>query len=313
MNAYTHLILNENAYRLSRGGSRLLGQVEMLASGRAHLWVTRELDELQDAAARIVELGAERVVLCGGDGTFMAGITALEQAFAGRELPHLILAPAGTVATVARDFGHRSDLLATIRRAVGGAALPTPVEHPTLRVREQGGATRVGFMFGTGLVARFFDRYYAAGAGGYAAAARIVARIFVGSVVGDAYSRSVLEPLPCTVTVDGRELDPRGYSLIMASVVKDLGLHMYVNYRAAEDPERPHLVATPLGTRQLGPQAPRVLLGRPLAGADNFDDLVQSFSVRFPGEGGPYVLDGDVLNAREVTVSAGPRVRVIAY
>ncbi len=268
----THLIVNANAHRMGRGGSRLLGRVEMLASGRAWLWVTRHLDELELVAERIAELRAERVVLCGGDGTFMSGVTALSRAYAGRDLPTLIFAPAGTVATVARNFGHGSDLLSTVRRAVLGGALPPPVEHPTLRVHETGGASRVGFMFGTGLVARFFDCYYAAGAGGYAAAARIVARIFVGSVVGDAYSQSVLEPLPCTVSVDGREFEPRGYSLIMASVVKDLGLHMYVNHRAAEDPDRPHLVASPLDTRRLGPQAPRVLFGRPLVGAGNFHD-----------------------------------------
>jgi diacylglycerol kinase family enzyme len=287
--------------------------METLASGRARRWVTRRVDELAETMARIAEAGAERVVLCGGDGTFMSGVTALEQAFAGRELPTLIRAPAGTVATVARNFGHRSDLLSTVRRAVAGEALPEAVEHPTLRVSEQGGGTRIGFMFGTGLVARFFERYYAAGGDGYATAARLVARIFVGSVVGDAYSRSVLDPLPCTVSVEGRDLAPAGYSLIMSSVVKDLGLHMYVNHRAGEDPERPHLVASPLGTRQLGPQAPRVLTGRPLRGEGVFDDLVREFSVRFPGEGGPYVLDGDVLRARQVTVSAGPRIRVITY
>lgn len=290
-----------------------MGRVESLVSGRARLWVTRDVEELAETVTQIAELGARRVILCGGDGTFMSGVTALQRVFPSRDMPSVIFAPAGTVATVAKNFGHRSDLLSTIQRAVATGALPPSMERPTLRIAEQGGETRIGFMFGTGLVARFFDRYYAAGGDGYGTAARIVARIFVGSVVGDAYSQSVLEPLPCTVSVEGRELEPRGYSLIMSSVVKNLGLHMLVNYRAGEDPERPHLVASPLGTRQLGPQAPRVLLGRPLAGEGIFDDLVQSFTVRFPGEDGPYVLDGDVLRAREVTVSAGPRVRVITY
>ncbi len=290
-----------------------MGRVESLASGKARIWVTSDLEELGQTVAEIAELGARRVVLCGGDGTFMSGVTALRRVFADKDMPSVVFAPAGTVATVAKNFGHRSDLLPTIQRAVATGALPPSMERPTLRIVEKGGETRIGFMFGTGLVARFFNRYYAAGGDGYGTAARIVARIFVGSVVGNAYARSVLEPLPCSVSVEGRELEPSGYSLIMSSVVKNLGLHMLVNYRAGEDPERPHLVASPLGTRQLGPQAPRVLMGRPLVGPGIFDDLVESFTVRFPDDDGPYVLDGDVLRTHEVTVSAGPRIRVITY
>lgn len=272
--------------------------------------VTRTQGELRSAVTEMQRSGAERVVLCGGDGTFMGGITAL--ADAGFDpLPELVFAPGGTVATVARNLGQRRQLLEVVRAACDGSTGLVRVEHPTLAVAETGGVTRVGFIFGTGLVARFFQRYYASGAGGYAAAARIVARVFVGSFVSDAYSRSVLDPLPCTLRVDGRELAPRAYSLVVSSVVRDLGLHMLVTHRAGEDPERPHLVAAPLSARRLGPQAPRVLLGRRLRGAGCFDDLVGELSLRFPDGPGPYVLDGDLLRAEELRVSAGPRIRVL--
>lgn len=306
------LIVNPRAARLRRR-PRLVAGIRKLASGRARVHVTEGLADLDAACRGMAEREPELVVLCGGDGTFMAGVSALGRAFESRPLPALVFAPAGTVATVARNFGHASDLLPTLRRVLDGAPLPPARERPTLRVVESGGATRVGFIFGTGLVARFFEHYYAAGAGGYRAAARIVARIFVGSFVGDAYSRSVLEPLPCTLSVDGRVLTPGAYSLIAASVVRDLGLHLWVTHRAGEEFDRPHLVASPLPPRQLGPQAPRVLLGKSLRGSDNFDDLVTRFAVRFPdGHAGPYVLDGDMLHSPEVEVSAGPRIRVVA-
>lgn len=275
--------------------------------------MTESLGELDGACQGLLERRPEVVVLCGGDGTYMAGVTALVRAFGSRSLPCLVFAPAGTVATVARNFGQRSDLLPTLRRVLGGLPLPAARECPTLQVAETRGSTRIGFIFGTGLVARFFERYYASGAGGYRAAARIVARVFAGSFVGDAYSRSVLGPLSCTLRVDGCPLPPRAYSLIACSVVQDLGLHLLVTHRAGEDFERPHLVASPLAPRRLGPQALRVLLGRPLKGAENFDGLATSFAVRFPdGKAGPYVLDGDMLHAPEVTVTAGPRIRLVA-
>ena len=74
------------------------------------------------------------------------------------------------------DLIGRDALLGEIL-AIKGA--PPSTARPTLRVRgvtdSSASEERIGFIFGTGLVANFFDVYYAEGAGGYAGAARIVA------------------------------------------------------------------------------------------------------------------------------------------
>jgi diacylglycerol kinase family enzyme len=255
----------------------------------------------------------------------MAGVTALAAAFGERALPRLALIPGGTAATIARNWGMRGDPAGLVERIVADAQRGDrmdrrAVPRPTLRVRaatERGVEERIGFIFGTGLVAKFFDLYDEDGGRGYAAAARIVSRVFVESFFDGAYARRVLDPLPCTVEVEGRALDPRAWSLICAAVVPNLGLQMRVTYRAGEDLTRPHLIASPLPSRELGPRAPLVLAGKRIGGAGHFDDLVREFRVRFdaadapsPGDG-PYVLDGDTLRAREVIVSAGPSIRVL--
>jgi hypothetical protein len=84
---------------------------------------------------------------------------------------------------------------------------------------------------------------------------------------------------------------------------------MLLTYRGGEDPERPHLVATPMRPRQLGPRAHRVLAGWPIGGPDHVDALVRRFSVRFDAEG-PFVLDGELLEASRVDVGPGPRLRI---
>jgi hypothetical protein len=139
-----------------------------------------------------------------------------------------------------------------------------------------------------------------------------VARVFVESFWGGSLARRVLDPLPCSIEVEGRRLAPEAWSLICAAVVRDLGIHMLVTYRAGEDPARPHLVASPLPSQKLGPRAPLVLAGRSIGGRGHFDDLVRDFVVRFPGKVGPYVLDGDVLRAGSVRVSGGPVIHVAA-
>ena len=92
-----------------------------------------------------------------------------------------------------------------------------------------------------------------------------------------------------------------------SSVVKNLGLHMMVLYRAGNDPARVHFVASPLGAPLLGPQMPLVLLGKRLLGPGHVDVLAREARVRF-AERDAYVLDGDVHAAREVTVRPGPRL-----
>jgi diacylglycerol kinase family enzyme len=296
------LVINRQAEHLRSGP---LLDVYARAARGMDVYETRSLRELDCAAREIRRRGCDIVVLAGGDGSYSAGVTALLRACEGSP-PPLAFAPGGTVSTVARNWGMRwpraryaTRLLDRVR---SGAIEIT--ERPTLSVDE-----RTGFIFGAGLVANFFHEYYARAHRGYSGAARIVLPVFVGSFVGGALARRVLEPVACTLSIDGRTEPARGYSLICAAVVRDLGLHMMVTYRAGESFDRFHAVASPLGARALGPQMPRVLLGKRLRGEGHVDDLARSLTVTFDGEGA-YVLDGDLIPARRVSISAGPRIRV---
>ncbi|WP_437830097.1 diacylglycerol kinase family protein [Sorangium sp. So ce1153] len=322
------VIANTRARRY-RARPALIDRMAAACAGGAELHPTSSVTELADVCDRIARRGTDLVAISGGDGSFMAGVTALARAFGERSLPPLALLPGGTVATVARNWGMSGDPAALLARIVrdhrdlrSGAAVRGAVRRPTLRARattRSGVEERIGFIFGTGLVASFFDVYYERGGDGYAAAARIVARVFVESFYGGACARRVLDPLPCTIEVEGRQLAPRAWSLICSSVVRDLGIHMLVTYRAGEDLDRPHLVASALPPGGLGPRAPLVLAGCRIGGKDHFDDLVRDFTVRFGAstsatslDEGPYILDGDPLRASEIRISAGPSIDVIS-
>jgi len=318
VSARVDVIVNTTASRF-RASGRLLEGVQRVCRDRARLHATESIEALRLVCRTIASEGTDLVAFCGGDGTFMAGITALTEAYADRPLPPIALIPGGTAATVARNLGVRGAPDRLIAKLLGQLHALDARPHATVRVRahrlndeiEQ----RVGFIFGTGLVSNFFDVYYEDGARGYAGAARIVAKVFAGSFVGGSYARRILDPLPCQLFVDGRRLPPDAFSLVCASVIRNLGLHMMVTYRAGEDPGRLHLVATPLLSHQLGPRAHRVLLGRAIGGPDDFDDLVGRFEVRFEAEGadgeGPYVFDGDMLRAHRIEVSPGPRISIV--
>jgi diacylglycerol kinase (ATP) len=262
---------------------------------------TTTLEQLDDAAREIAKAQPDAVILAGGDGSYMEGLTALARAFGRTPLPRLGFAPGGTVSTVAHNWGLRGDPVqyAHILIATARDRRPT-TPRPTLRVRR-----RVGFIFGTGLVARFFESYEGRGR---IEAAKLVARVFGGSFVGSRFARRVLAPMPCALEVDGAPAPFDSVSLLCASVVKNLGLGMRLLPRAGAL-DRFHVVATPLPPLTLGPQMPLVLAGRPLLGP-KVDTLARRLAVRFPSEGA-YVLDGDLFRDDTVEVTTGPTIDVL--
>jgi diacylglycerol kinase (ATP) len=310
MGARVAVVVNRTARHLRREGP-LLRAILRGARG-LDVYETRTIADLAPVCARIRASEAETVVFAGGDGSYSAGLTALARAYEDAALPRIALAPGGTVSTVPRNWGMRGAATRWAERLLAAARTGSgrTVERRTLRVTDDRGGDRLGFIFGAGLVARFFEVYDAAPMQGYLGAARIVAPIFVGSFFGGSLARRVLTPVPCTVYVDGARQRASAYSLLAASVVRDLGLHMRVTYRAEDDAERFHLVGSPLGPLALGPQMPLVLAGRRLRGRHHLDALAREASFAFDAEDA-YILDGDRFAAHEVHVAMGRHFRLL--
>jgi diacylglycerol kinase family enzyme len=299
------VVVNRNARRLG-DGSPLRKDIEGACRREgARLHVTGDLAALDLVADNIARHGTDGVVLAGGDGSTMAGVSALARAFGGA-LPPVGLAPGGTVGTIARNLGAGSGAQWATRLVSAACARHVHIApRPTLRLAAAPDRDRVGFIFGAGLVARFFDEYYASPKPSLSVAARIAARVVAGSFTGAALAKRVLARAECTLELDGVARDNRGWSLILASVVRDVGLHVLATYRAGSATERFHAVASSLSPKALALQVPRVLVGSPMTGEATVDELVGSMRVSFD-EPTAYVLDGELLRAGEVRITAGP-------
>lgn len=310
-----HIVANLTARGL-RGAPRPAA-LRDAARGRATLHETTSVSALGPLFERILASDCSFLVLAGGDGTFMSGATALfhAQRSAGRKsLPTIGLLPLGTVGTIARNFGPRQPVDELLEAWLSAPERARVVPRPSLLVRSTLGvdvAERVGFIVGTGLVAQFFDEYEARGAGGTLLAGRIVARVFAQSFRGGPLAAKILTPMPCELTIDGERQPNRAVSLLLASVVRDLGLSMKVCYRAGEAPDRFHLVASSLPPTQLGPRAPLVMLGQRIGGHEHIDTLASRAELGFTQGEGRFVLDGDLFRAERFTIEAGPILPII--
>jgi diacylglycerol kinase family enzyme len=277
----------------------------------ARVHETRSLAELDQVVSSLATSQPDAVVLAGGDGSTMEGLSSLARAFPAG-IPPVALAPGGTVETIARNLGmhgpERARCRQVLRAVCEGSAQVRRVA--TLRVRDDAGSDRVGFIFGGGLVARFFDLYEAAPRQGIGPAAAIAARVLFGSIVGAPLARRVLSPVACRLEVDGEPMPARAWTLVLASVLRDVGLGVRATYRAGEGTDAFHIVASTLPARSLAAQVPRVLTGRPMRGANRVDALARSLRVTFD-DPGAYILDGDAQTAREVRVELGPIVTLL--
>jgi diacylglycerol kinase family enzyme len=123
------------------------------------------------------------------------------------------------------------------------------------------------------------------------------------------FARWLFAPVTMELIIDGEPVPPALFRLLVASVVRDVGIGMKVAWQAGSAPRRFHLVASGLSTTSMALQLPRVLSGRPLAGAPHVDRLAQRARVRF-AQPQSYTLDGDLFHAREITISVGPTLKI---
>lgn len=309
------VVLNRNALRLREEGAllRALRRKDRLPPG-SHVFETHSLAELDETAREVRELEPATVVLAGGDGSLMAGLSALGRTYGASTLPEIALVPGGTVCTVGRNFGVSGSPAAYTEHLYRGLESDTCTAHETdtLRVRGDDEHERIGFIFGFGLVSSFFEAYYGTNAGGrpgLGKAARIVAEVFAGSFVGGALAKRILRPQPAEVSVNGERTHDRAYSLFVASVLIDLGLHMHLTYRARERRGLFHAVGSALGPHALGPQMPLVIAGKKLLGR-GLNALTDHVEVAFPSDRNGYVLDGELFSTSRVDVRSGPVLRL---
>lgn len=308
------VIVNPHAARLGRGSS-LRDIVHRIAPrGRTH--VTPDERALERVAGELVAKGPERpVLLAGGDGTTMLGLSALFRA-SGGTLPPVGILPGGTVNTVLANIAGRPKRAPFFRELARDieTGRARRIAHATLRIDVDDRPPFIGFIVGAGLVSSFFNHYEKHGARGQGAALGIVLRIFASALVKGSFARSILTPVDYALGLDGAPPVPKSLSLVVASVLGDLGLSMRVTPRAGRRSDAFQVVATTLEPRALALRVLDVLRGRAFVEAhdpDGIDREVRDLELVLPKTHPTFVLDGDRIRAGRLRVSVGPEVTLI--
>jgi diacylglycerol kinase (ATP) len=297
------VIANPSAGKLRRS-SRSLARLEGLVEARGQLFCPSGEAELVRTCGEVVALRPEAVAIVGGDGTIMRVLSGLSRIDREGSPPRVAIFPFGTVNTTSTDFGVRGDPWRLLEQMLIGQG--TYRRRPFLEVHADR-ESLLAATFGTGLVSHFFEEYEAGTKKGIARALAIMAKTFFGVFVGHAYARRILGPVSGTLTVQGVPQELREFTLLISSVLKNVGLGMRPVYRAASVAGLIHLVATDLAAHRLGPQVWRVFLGRQLRAPRLFDALVTDFVLEFP-EPRRVIVDGEGIVGQRFVVRPAPEL-----
>lgn len=278
---------------------------------RAHLGPNDALsiahtpEEVPPALEAFQQSGIDVLGVVGGDGSNLYALTAATRIF-GDALPPIAMLKGGSINTVGRYLGVRGEPEGILRRLIEvreNGGLRT-AQLPTLRVND-----KVGFVFGGGLVANFYDMFYQGRGKRIPDVVALVSRCFVAALAQTELSRQLFAPVATRIVADGRELPPRACTLMMASTIDNL-LGFRVTYRAKETPGAFHLVASENHHRRLALQFHRAFLGRALTGERHFDGVVRQVRIEFEGTQ-KYMVDGDIFEADVIELSMGPTLSIV--
>ncbi len=306
------VVLNPNALGVRRRAG-LRGRLAEILGARGELVETHTPDELSTAVRRFAVQGARLIATCGGDGTNLSTVTELVRAWDGKPLPMLALLRGGTVNTVAQNLGVRGkpeEILQRLVARLDAGGEPPVVDQELLGISVDGAPPIHGFLFGAAMGARFLQAYYGGPVPGMTWALALTARTVASCIVAGPYARWLFSPVDLELTIDGeRAHDVHRAKLLLAATVRDVGLGMKVTWQAGRQPGRFNLIASELSTPRMAAQLHRVRAGLPLAGAPHLDCLARTCDVRFAAPQ-TFTLDGELFRTSQVTIAAGPRLRV---
>jgi diacylglycerol kinase (ATP) len=273
----------------------------------------RSIDELNRVAEDFRRQRVSVLGIAGGDGTNHVTLTGFHQVYGDEPLPTVALLRGGTMNTVADSLGLPRGRTEGLLDRLVRRYLETPASLPAFEQWTLDVDGKLGFLWGTGVVAGFLHEYYATGTPSPWTAVKILSRGIGSAVIRGPMVRRMTRPIECEVETDTGEHWPmRSYLSVAAGTIRDIGLGFKPFHRAGEVRGAVHLLG--IHTSPLGfvVDLPRIHDAAGMLPGKSTDALVRRAVVRTREAPLRYMIDGDILESprAETTLRIGPVVKI---
>ncbi|MCX8072618.1 MAG: diacylglycerol kinase family protein [Candidatus Binatia bacterium] len=304
------VIVNPHAGR-NQAWREVAERLDEAVQGKGFVLVPHTLEALQDAAIRCAQEKVDIVAICGGDGSFFRGLSALARVYGAQQLPLFLPLRGGSMNTIARSVGVRRGtppkVLAHVVEAYASGRPLRTTERQLLRIHED----HYGFMVGCGVIVNFLQVYYGGKRRGPQAAALWLARVIGSGLVGGELARRILQGFRADVVCDGERVPHRNYNVLYASTITDIGLGFVATYLATRKAGYFHLLAGQVRASHVISRLHRLRAGCPMNIPELYDNIAQDVRVEFEWPT-HYTIDGDILEAAsQLRLRAGPRLTIV--
>lgn len=307
----------------NRRNPQLLQRLAWVLGDKGELAQPPDLDHLEDTIRQFRARDIDILCVNGGDGTLHKVMSAVVRVYGdgktGRALTQVPLPPiailrSGTVNTISRNIGLKMAAKPFLGHIVDAWQSDAPLKTVERNVMVVNHGEASGFLFGTGVLSRFMEAYYAGGDAGPVKALKVLTRAVLSSILGTRFSKELFARDPHRVTVDGEPWHAAGgYAAVAAATVNDLGLGFRLFHAAKDHPDHVHVLGFPCGPLPVVRGLHRVYLNKPYNRPDDiYDQVARSFTIE-ADQPLPFMMDGDFVRtqAHQLHVQVGPRVRFV--
>lgn len=296
--------------RRNRANPKLAGRLAYVLGDKGAVESPADLGALDEVAGRFRQRDIDVLCVNGGDGTLHKALTALAKAYGEHPLPKVALLRGGTMNTIAAGLGVKGSAPQVLGWVAGAyhEDRPMPLKRRWLMCVD---GDQYGFLFGTGVIARFLEAYYESEDPSPWSAAWLLARAVASAVVGGPLIRRLTEPLTARVETDGEGWLDGPYMTVAAGTADDIGLGFRPFFRAPSHPGYMHAVAASPRPMDVVRELPGIYLARPRDPSRMPELVCQRLELR-ADKPISYMIDGDFHRAGQVlTVAMGPPVDFI--
>lgn len=304
------VVLNPYA-RSNRRDPRRAERLGKLVGDDGVVAQTNGIDILGDVAREFLERDVSLLAICGGDGTIFRTVTAFRRVWGDRELPLVLPLRGGTMNVIAGSIGAMRGgperVLAHVVHDYRHGGTHDVVERDLLTVNGE----QHGFLFGLGLIVNFLRVYYTSPKPTPLRAAGLLAKFAGSAMLGTSLIRGATQPVIADVVCDGQHLPFRLFRLMLAMTIEHLPLGFRPGYLATRKHGYFHLLGGPIQPMRLVPNLPRFRMGIPVRDPELYDNLAKEVRIEFERPT-HYMIDADILGpVQSLTLTAGPRVRLV--
>jgi diacylglycerol kinase family enzyme len=274
---------------------------------QADFFEPEDMSALRRDARTVFESGYRYLAINGGDGTNHQVLTAFGEVSEGRALPRVSLLRGGTMNNVTDSFGIRGTpmrILGQLCAAVASGAEPKITRRAMLRVSD-GEVERLGFIFGTGLMANFLKAYYAEGETSPWTAAWMAAKVCSSVAVQGPLFEKLSDKERHIIHADGDLWLDKELFCLMCATTEQVGLGLSPFTSAGRHPDRFCALALEGPMLSIVTALPAIWRAAPMTMRGFEERLLQWLEVQLPRKF-DYTIDGDLYVAERLSLTMGP-------